>query len=272
MFQYTREIIINDQAFEQRENAVTGMKELFIPFVGSYRTENIKKVLHAPFKDPKFSELTLPTSVTAGIPTTRFTIKMSLQAGEVDALLANYTTLFKRGLVIEVPEGANAARIKEIFVEALRGMEEFPIRLDITAGKIIAKTPFLNLQLLTEELKYRDNSISEMVITKVTEGAISKGTVPFGTYEMLIKDNRLPTLDNVRPWGENQEELPIKGQKYDLFEITYVAERNIGGFGVLGQQASSITYHRFWVRQDKKASFEAILTAVTAVPPVEEGE
>ncbi len=263
MFQYTREIIINDQAFEKRENLSKGITELFIPNVGSYKKEYIKGAFYTAGKVGTKASLSLPvTAAPSDSDVVRYTIKLKLQTGEVDVLLANYTTLFTRGIIVEVPGGATVATIKKAFVEALRGMEEWPIRLDQEAHKIVATTPYLDLQLVTEKMKGRQNSISEMIITGTEATPLSKGVKPFGTYENLVKDNRLPTMENIRPWGEAQEEYPQKGQLYDLIELTYVADRNIGGFDVLGQKATSVTKHRFWVRQDRKTDFLTVLESI----------
>lgn len=267
MFQYTREIIINDQAFGKRENTAKGILELFIPNVGSYNKNNIKGVIYSKAVAGIKAELVLPTSATPAAEgdVIRYTVKMRMQAGKVDPLLANYTTIFTRGIVVEVEKNANQARILEAFTEAMRGMEEWPVQLDITNKKILAKSEYLTLQLITEELKYRTNSISEMVVVKETVDTERKGTRPFGTYETLVKDYRLPTMENIRPWGEAQEEYPQKGHTYDLFELTYVADRNIGGFDVLGQKATSVTKHRFWVRDNKVDEFIAALEGVVEV-------
>lgn len=264
MFQYTREIIINDQTFEKRENSSKGIVELFIPNVGSYNKNNIKGVIHSKAIVGVKTELALPTVATpaASGDVIRYTVKIRMQAGKVDPLLANYTTIFTRGIVVEVEKNANQARILEAFTEAMRGMEEWPVQLDITNKKILARNEYLTLQLITEELKYRTNSISEMVVVKETVDAEKKGTRPFGTYETLVKDYRLPTMENIRPWGEAQEEYPQKGHTYDLIELTYVADRNIGGFDVLGQKATSVTKHRFWVRNDKVDAFVTALEGV----------
>lgn len=265
MFQYTREIIINDQTFEKRENASKGIVELFIPNVGSYRKDYIKGAFYTAAKTGSVAELALPTSAPSDADVIKFTVKLKMQTGDVHALLANYTTLFTRGIIVEVAGGSTAAEIKRAFIEALRGMEEWPIKLNQETDKIVATTPYLNLQLVTEKLKGRLGSISEMVIENITEGAEVKGVKPFGTYECLVKDNRLPTMENIRPWGEAQEEYPVRGAMYDLIELTYVADRNIGGFDVLGQKATSVTKHRFWVRQDRKAAFIAALEGVIGV-------
>lgn len=250
MFQYTREIIINDQVFK----ADSGNTELLIENVGSYKKGHIVDVKHlaaVPAEKAKIALSTLktlPSNAAAG-DVVRFTIKMNTVGGDVDAILANYTTLFKRGIVIEVAQGASETEIQSAIKAAFTGLKEWPVRL--TDTYIEAKTPYLAMHVVTEVLTPREGSISEMKVKSTESSEEQKGVIPFGTYETLISSHRLPTLENLRWGSEAESEMPIKGKKYDLVEFKYVADRNIGGFDVLGQKATSVTTHRFWVREDK---------------------
>ena len=42
----------------------------------------------------------------------------------------------------------------------------------------------------------------------------------FGTYWMILKDLRLPTMEARRFAGINEEELPVPGAKYNEYIIT----------------------------------------------------
>ena len=254
MFQYTREIIINDQVFSTGTDAKTSDKILHIDMIGNYRSSTIKnaKIVKGVAAVP--TELALPTTTTTA-DVTRYTVKIGLQTGEVDAILANYTTIFSRGIKVEVAKGANAAAILTAFKVAMQDLQEWPVKLNVANSKIVAKSPYVTLQLITEDLTYRANSISEMIVTATASGSVAKGVRGFGTYEKLISNHRLPTLDNIRYGGLNQEELPQPGHLYSLVEFQVVADRNIGGFDVLGQKATSVTTHRFWVRDDKAQAF-----------------
>ena len=87
----------------------------------------------------------------------------------------------------------------------------------------------------------------------------------FGTYEQIIKDLRLPTMEARRWEAVNKEELPIPGEKYDQFIIEYGVERGIMGGSAVGQLVKSKTTHVFFVRQDISAEFEADLAVLGTV-------
>ena len=87
----------------------------------------------------------------------------------------------------------------------------------------------------------------------------------FGTYEQIIKDLRLPTMEARRWEAVNKEELPIPGEKYDQFIIEYGVERGIMGGSAVGQLVKSKTTHVFFVKQDISAEFEADLAVLGTV-------
>lgn len=248
MFQYTREIIINNQTWNATANLVS------IPFVGTYKKGTIKQAVVVKAVASSPTELALPTSAGTTADVTRYTVKIGLQTGEVDAILSNYTTIFSRGIKVEVAKGATTAIIKTAFITAMQDLQEWPVKIDVANSKIVAKSPYVTLQLITEDLTYRANSISEMTVTATASGPVAKGVRGFGTYEKLISSHRLPTLDNIRYGGMNQEELPVPGKLYDLVELTMVVDRNIGGFDALGQKATSETKHRFWIETSRNAT------------------
>ena len=57
-----------------------------------------------------------------------------------------------------------------------------------------------------------------------------------------------------------------------MVELTYVADRNIGGFGVLGQKATSVTKHRFWVPSTDTATLALLSGVAQEVVEEEAGE
>ena len=278
MFQYTREVILNKDTYEI--SAFTDAKEgngILIKNVGTYRTKHIPQALIVKGVASSTATATVPAPSTTLFPAGqigRYIVKLGLQSGEVDALLANYTTWFKRDIIIEIPAGATAAKIKEAFKLAFTGLEEFPVWYDETAHAVKAKTPYVTIQIGTETFVPRTPSavVTEGIWNETSAGTKVKGFRGFGNYYQLVKDNRLPTMENIRPWGEAIEEYPIKGTLYSMVELTYVADRNIGGFGVLGQKATSVTKHRFWVPSTDTATLALLSGVAQEVVEEEAGE
>lgn len=257
MFQYTREVIINGQPF-----ASMFAGEVFrVDHVGDYKKEYITRVTMVEPVDGQCASVAIPTTIPTGTyDVVRYVINLAMQQGEVDAILANYTTLFRRGIVVEVAKGATTAEIKAAFQNAFIGLEEWPVKFDGT--NVVAKTPYLDIRLDIETLAYRPNSISEMVVVSRTEGTKVEGVKPFGTYDYLTANLRLPTYENVRWGNELGEDRPVPGVNYTLVEMKLTADRNIGGYSVLGEKATSVTTHRFWVAGSKISTFETELRKV----------
>ena len=91
-----------------------------------------------------------------------------------------------------------------------------------------------------------DNPVDSTFQDYVT-GVITQSVPGFGTYNQVIKDLRLPTMENLRFAAINSEERPIIGAKYDQFIITYRKPRGTMGAGVMGAQVTSETNHVFFV-------------------------
>ena len=90
-------------------------------------------------------------------------------------------------------------------------------------------------------------------------GTIVQSVPGFGTYNQILKDLRLPTMENNRFTAINSEERPIIGSKYDEFIITYRKPRGTMGEGVMGAQVTSVTTHVFFVLSTLSDTFAAEL-------------
>lgn len=73
------------------------------------------------------------------------------------------------------------------------------------------------------------------------------GVNGFGTYEQLLKDLRLPTIENLHYKSLNDYEMPIPGGKYTQYTIHMIACRGILGGSAVGEVTHSKTTHVFFV-------------------------
>lgn len=80
-----------------------------------------------------------------------------------------------------------------------------------------------------------------------TEVAIEPGLEAFGDYNWLIHNLRLPTLANTYLWAVTKSEMPIVGGKYTQFIVRMKVDRDGIAGGVVGQRATSVTTHVFYV-------------------------
>lgn len=74
-----------------------------------------------------------------------------------------------------------------------------------------------------------------------------QGVNGFGTYEELLKDLRLPTMENFRWTSLNESEMPIPGNKYTQYTIHQISCRGVLGGSAVGEVTHSKTTHVFFV-------------------------
>lgn len=147
----------------------------------------------------------------------------------------------------------------------IEGMDEYQL---FTKAEIQKFDPTLNTALVGGEfvtiataLPADDPDYDEVnTIVKSKEG--------FGTYWMILKDLRLPTLEARRFAALNEEELPVAGAKYNQYTIYYCKERGIMGGDAVGEVTKSMTTHVFYVKEDLAADFETALGNIGTVEAI----
>ena len=147
----------------------------------------------------------------------------------------------------------------------IEGMDEYQL---FTKAEIQKFDPTLNTALVGGEfvtiataLPADDPDYDEVnTIVKSKEG--------FGTYWMILKDLRLPTLEARRFAALNEEELPVAGAKYNQYTIYYCKERGIMGGDAVGEVTKSMTTHVFYVKEDLATDFEAALDNIGTVEAI----
>lgn len=147
----------------------------------------------------------------------------------------------------------------------IEGMDEYQL---FTKAEIQKFDPTLNTALVGGEfvtiataLPADDPDYDEVnTIVKSKEG--------FGTYWMILKDLRLPTLEARRFAALNEEELPVAGAKYNQYTIYYCKERGIMGGDAVGEVTKSMTTHVFYVKEDLAAGFEEALGKIGTVEAI----
>ena len=98
------------------------------------------------------------------------------------------------------------------------------------------------------------------VITQPKEG--------FGTYTHIITDLRLPTLENLNFFAQNQEERPVPGALYNQYTIYYSKDRGILGTDAVGDLVTSSTTHVFYVISTAASAFETALATIGTITTV----
>lgn len=95
-------------------------------------------------------------------------------------------------------------------------------------------------------------------------GTITKGKVAFGSYEWILRNLRLPTMENRRFTSPNELEMPVPGVTYNQYTIYYKKDRGILGGAAVGQVTSSETCHVFYVNTALTTGYCTVLDALKA--------
>ncbi len=97
----------------------------------------------------------------------------------------------------------------------------------------------------------------------------ANGSYGFGTYDLILKDLRLPTMENLRYNAPASDERPIPGALYNQYVIYYEKLRGIQGTDAVGDLVTSRTCHVIYVNQTIATQVESFLSqlgTVTTVP------
>lgn len=73
------------------------------------------------------------------------------------------------------------------------------------------------------------------------------GDPGFGSYDWMIRNLRVPTVEQTRFMGTFTDELPRAGSYYTQFVLEYEKSREITGTNAIGAPATSKTRHTFFV-------------------------
>lgn len=225
------------------------------------------------------SKITIPTVVTGTLYRVGVTITTS---GYADGMFARDRVLYGKPFYVEIIASATTASVAatalaaawnnafasyDHFVTATTNSAELIFTADDNAYIHFKDIVFESIDAVT--------GLSTLIPLAIT--VVANGKAAFGDYMHLLKNTRLATLDNYRPFGLNQEELPVVGATYDEYTFKYVAQRGTMAQSVVGGQATSETSHVLWVNtaapkvtrhitgtsgQSGSYSFDEILEAV----------
>lgn len=95
---------------------------------------------------------------------------------------------------------------------------------------------------------------------------ITPGNEGFGTFEWIMRNLRLPTVEQTRWNALYQDDKPMVGATYTQYTLEYCENRGILGGDAVGEETKSVTTHVFFVNQNVKTQFEAALTAAGITP------
>jgi len=195
------------------------------------------------------SKITIPTVVVGNLY--RVGVQVSTN-GYADGQFARDRTTYGKPFYIEqIATATTAATLATALAAAwnktFATYDNFITATVSTADLIFTSlgNPFIQFKTITFEQLDLITGLATDQGLAVTNVAV--GQASFGDYTDLLRNHRLPTLDNFRPFGENQEELPAVGATYNQYTLEYIAARGSMDPSSVGGLATSKTTHVFYV-------------------------
>lgn len=298
MFQWTNTLIVNSNLdssgkpkwsaqAEDTGNRVVGSFEF--KRVNKFLKPNVKAIYKREASDPVLGKVTF-TMENKGVGNYRVALYIRL-SGSQNSYYSNDFVFKGKPLMYEFAVKDAGATAADIAKEAARVIQKIQtiygdhwIKASASGNNLIIEA-MDEYQLFTKaELQMFDPTLNTALVGGefVTfaqalpaedpeydgVNTIVKSKEGFGTYWMILKDLRLPTMEARRFAGINEEELPVPGAKYNQYTLYYLADRGIMGGDAVGEVTKSQTTHVFYVRQDIAADFEAALANIGTVEAI----
>lgn len=292
MFQFTTTTLINDALdyTTKLPRWEAGNESLLIRRVGKFKKANTVAVYKRAYSAPVLANAVLDMSVitqASGV----FRIAMYIRlSGNQNSLYSNDMVFKGKPLYIEFEKktGQTAAQLATAVAKQINKYQQM---YNFKYFNVTASGNNLMIEAVDEYQRFTKMDIEyfdpdeRTIACACAEGAftviasareagdeefdgkniITQGREGFGTYQNIIKDLRIPTLD-VRRWeAPLQDEVPIINAQYTQYTIYYRTDRGLMGGAAVGQQVTSQTTHVFYVNSTVAADFEAALATIGTV-------
>lgn len=265
MFQYTNTIVLNSLKDE-----LSGLDKvkfagdvLKVLRVNDFKKDNIVAIYKKEAEDAKAGSVTFATVPSVEGKLYRINLYVRL-SGSQNSYYSNDMVFKGRPFVYEYTGGTTAENIVKLIqnINQLYGDKFLKVEVAGSGIKFTGDNYALFTMAKIEEF-VQDNtvwpSVNGGIWKEVAKGEITKCVNGFGTYDQILKDLRLPTMESRRWEAVNKEELPIPGTLYNQYTLDYCVERGILGTDAVGDVVKSLTHHVFFVPQALATAFEAEL-------------
>lgn len=265
MFQYTNTIVLNSLTDEasglEKVQALEGL--LKVLRVNNFKKDNIVAVYKQEAVQAVNGSVTFAT-----LPNEEGLFRINLYvrlSGSQNSYYSNDMVFKGRPFVYEFKGNTTATDLVAIIknINQLYGDKFLKVEVSGSGVKFTGDNYAL-FTIAKIEKFVQDNSVFPSINggtwEEVSKGTITKCVNGFGTYDQILKDLRLPTMEARRWEAVNKEELPIPGTLYNQYTIDYCVDRGILGTDAVGDVVKSLTHHVFFVPQALATTFEGKLT------------
>ena len=269
MFNYTKEVIINDPAVIIKGDSTNGLGEgvVAIKRGGNYVIDNIegKKIYKTVGHTGTKAKAVITPAALEGADVARLTIYLSTPGTEfVEFGSPNWQEFGKPYIVETKAEDAEglAAAIKLALNE---DNAHFSVKVNESKVELEVAETWMDFAEVNYDLvTFADCSdcSKETVESKAANVAITKGKTEFATAKWIVENLRFPSHPNRRYAPLYADEAPIAGTVYTEYSFEYRVKRSVpGGLSAVGQVADSIVRIVFYVAPAAQSAFETAFGA-----------
>ena len=292
MFQFTTTTLINDALDYTTKLPRWEVKgeTLQIKRVGNFKKANVVAMYKRAYSAPVLAKAVLDmTTITQASGVFRIAMYIRL-SGNQNSYYSNDFVFKGKPLYIEFEKKAGdtaaqlATKVANQIKKYQRAYDFKHFNVSVSGNTLMIEAVDEYQRFTKMDIEYFDPDLREIACT-CAEGAfaviasakeagsedydgkniLTQGREGFGTYQNIIKDLRIPTLDVRRYEAPLQDEVPIINGKYSQYTVYYRTDRGLMGGAAVGQQVVSQTTHVFYVHDSVASDFETALATLGAV-------
>lgn len=266
MFNYTKEVIINDPSVIVKGSASNGLGEgvVAVKRGGNYVIDNIEgKIFKTEGSKGTKAKVAITPAALESADVARLTIYLSTPGTEFVEFGSPNWQEFGKPYIIETTATTKEGLAAAIKLALNEDNAHFSVTTDDSTVILEAAETWMDFAEVNYDLvTFADCSDcpKETVVSKTATnvGEITHGKSEFGTAKWIVENLRFPSRPNLRYTPLYSDEAPVAGTTYTEYSFEYRVKRSVpGGLSAVGQVADSIVRIVFYVAPAAQSAFEA---------------
>ena len=266
MFNYTKEVIINDPSVIIKGSASNGLGEgvVAVKRGGNYVIDNIEgKIFKTEGSKGTKAKVAITPAALESADVARLTIYLSTPGTEFVEFGSPNWQEFGKPYIIETTATTKEGLAAAIKLALNEDNAHFSVTTDDSTVILEAAETWMDFAEVNYDLvTFADcgDCPKETVVSKTATnvGEITHGKSEFGTAKWIVENLRFPSHPNLRYTPLYSDEAPVAGTTYTEYSFEYRVKRSVpGGLSAVGQVADSIVRIVFYVAPAAQSAFEA---------------
>ena len=266
MFNYTKEVIINDPSIIVKGDGSNGLAAgvVAIKRGGNYVIDNIEgKIFKTEGSKGTKAKVAITPAALESADVARLTIYLSTPGTEFVEFGSPNWQEFGKPYIIETTATTKEGLAAAIKLALNEDNAHFSVTTDDSTVILEAAETWMDFAEVNYDLvTFADCSDcpKETIVSKTATnvGEITHGKSEFGTAKWIVENLRFPSRPNLRYTPLYSDEAPVAGTTYTEYSFEYRVKRSVpGGLSAVGQVADSIVRIVFYVAPAAQSAFEA---------------